>query len=74
MSETYFNVNSSLTGGFLVVYVQDRRPTQQAIFDTPRDVAAAARFMGASVVSHEDDIRAACRAAGVRLVVMDERR
>jgi rRNA-processing protein FCF1 len=72
--DNYFDVAPSLTGGFRVICIARGQSIQQAIFDTPRDVAAAARILGAAVVSSDDDIRQACRAAGVRLVVMEERR
>lgn len=70
LPEHYFDVGPSLTGGYRVVSIKPDRQ-DQAIFDTARDVVAAARLAGAAILSDDNDIRAIARASGVRLVERD---
>lgn len=74
LPDAYFDAASAaLGGGYRVMYIRAGHQTKQAIFDTAADVAACALFCDAAMLSRDDDIRAACRARGVRVVVMEER-
>ncbi|GAB4203487.1 MAG: hypothetical protein OHK0022_27640 [Roseiflexaceae bacterium] len=53
--------------GYLVIIVGPARQRQQ-IIETPTDVAAAAALLDLPVETASADVRAACRAAGVRLL------
>jgi hypothetical protein len=55
---------AAIGGGYRVMYIRSGMPTRQAIFDTPRDCAAAAMLCDAAVLTRDADVRAACRAAG----------
>lgn len=71
LAESYFDVGAALTGGYRVVFIRERDRQDQAIFDTARDVVAAARLCGAAILSDDNDIRAIARASGLRLVERD---
>lgn len=66
--ESYFDVAPGMTGGYRVVFIRGRGLQDQAIFDTANDVIAAAKFCEAAILTHTDEIRARCRASGVRLI------
>lgn len=72
LPDHYLDVGPSLTGGYRVVSIR-REPSRQdqAIFDTARDVVAAARLSGAAILSDDNDVRAIARASGLRLVERD---
>lgn len=52
-------------GGYRVARVRAGRIEGQLLFDTARDIAAAARLLGLPVVTDAAEVRAACAALGV---------
>ena len=73
LPESYFDVGTALTGGYRVVYIRPSRQ-DQAIFDTARDVVAAARLCGAAILTDDVEIRQIARASGLRLVDLDRKK
>lgn len=72
LPETYLDVRPALTGGYQVILIAARQQ-RQAIFDTPADVAALAVLLLLALLTDDADVRAAGRAAGVRLLEREER-
>ena len=75
----YLDVGSDAIGGSYRVCsgtasratFRERRQHERALFDTARDVAAAARLLGVPVLAADPDIREACRSAGVDLITLE---
>lgn len=63
---------ATIGGGYRAILIDGTMPQRQSIFSTAGDVAAAALFCGAPVLSEHPDIRSACRARGVGLVPTKE--
>lgn len=61
----YLDVGPGLTGGYRVARVRGALCDGQLLFDTARDVAAAARLCGLAVLTTDTDVLAACAALGV---------
>ena len=61
----YLDVGPGLLAGYRVARVSGSRCEGQLLFDTARDVAAAARLCGLAVLTTDTDVLAACAALGV---------
>ena len=68
-TDPYLDVGPALTGGYRVILVKGGdRIQSQAIFESLRDVVAAAKLMETPILSKHDTVRALCRSCGVRLI------
>ena len=75
LPDSYFDVaGAAIGGGYRVMYLSAGHLTQQAIFESANDIAAAALFCGARVLTRDADVRAACRARHVPIVALEEQR
>ncbi|MBK9713411.1 MAG: hypothetical protein IPO81_19225 [Kouleothrix sp.] len=71
--DCYLDVaGDAIGGGFRVALISGGRLRAQALVDTARDVAAVAVLCDAPVLTHDTEVRRACRDGGARLVAHAE--
>ena len=68
LPDQYLDVRTALGAGYQVILVQPRQTQVQVLFDCAKDVTAAARLFNLAVLTNDNEVRALCRAMGVRLL------